>query len=53
MPVATDANSDDCSSTDRSTDGRDNELPVLDNPTVRSAEVPESRETPLGQEGLK
>ena len=35
MPVAMDADQDDSSSTDRSTDGRDNELPVLDNPTVR------------------
>ena len=35
MLVATDADQDDSSSTDGSTDGRDNELLVLDNPTVR------------------
>jgi hypothetical protein len=35
MPVATDADSDDSSSIDGSTDGRDNELLVLDNPMVR------------------
>ena len=35
MPVATDADQDDSSSTDGSTDSRDDELPVLDNPTVR------------------
>ena len=38
MLVATDANLDNSSSTDKSTDSRDNELLVLDNPTVcRSA----------------
>jgi len=31
----TDADQDDSSSTDGSTDGRDNELPDSDNPTVR------------------
>ena len=35
MPVATDADQDDSSFTNRSTDGKDDELPVLDNPTVR------------------
>ena len=35
MLVATDTDQDDSSSTDRSTDSRDDELPVLDNPTVR------------------
>jgi hypothetical protein len=35
MPVATDANLDDSGSIDGSTDGKDNELPVLDNPMVR------------------
>ena len=43
MLVATDASSNDSSSTDESTDGRDNELPVLDNPTVRrSAQIQEN-----------
>jgi hypothetical protein len=35
MLVATDADQDNSSSTDRSTNSRDDELPVLDNPTVR------------------
>ena len=35
MLVATDADQDNSSSTDRSTDSRDDELLVLDNPTVR------------------
>jgi hypothetical protein len=35
MPVATDTDLDNKSSTDSSTDDRDPELPVLDNPTVR------------------
>jgi hypothetical protein len=35
MLVATDADQDDSSFTNGSTDSRDNELPVLDNPTVR------------------
>ena len=40
MLVATDADQDDSSSTDGSMDGKDNELPVLDNPTVcRSAQL--------------
>jgi len=38
MLVATNADQDNSSSIDRSTDSRDNELPVLNNPTVhRSA----------------
>jgi hypothetical protein len=40
MPVATDANLDNSSSTDSSTDNRDPELTVLGNPTVRrSAQI--------------
>jgi hypothetical protein len=35
MLVAIDADQDDSSSTDKFTDSRDNELPVLDNPMVR------------------
>jgi hypothetical protein len=35
MPVATDVDQDNSSSIDRSTNGRDNELPILDNLTVR------------------
>jgi hypothetical protein len=35
MPVATDTDLDDDSSTNGSTDDRNSELPVLDNPTVR------------------
>ena len=35
MLVATDADQDNSSSTNKSTDGRDNELPVLDNLMVR------------------
>jgi hypothetical protein len=40
MPVATDAGTDNNSSSDNSTDDRDTELQVLDNPTVcRSARI--------------
>ena len=35
MLIATNADQDDSSSTDRSIGSRDNELPVLDNPIVR------------------
>ena len=50
MLVATDADQDDSSSTDGSTDGRDNELLVLDNPTVRrSVRIQENAQM---QEGI-
>jgi hypothetical protein len=50
MLVATDADLDDSSSTNGSTDGRDNELPVLDNPMVcRSARIQENAQM---QEGI-
>jgi hypothetical protein len=50
MPVATDADLDNSGSTDGSTDGRDNELPVLDNPMVRrSAQIQENVQM---QEGI-
>jgi hypothetical protein len=35
MPVATNTDQDDDSSTDGSTDSKDNELPALDNSIVR------------------
>jgi hypothetical protein len=50
MLVATDADLDNSSSTNGSTDGRDNELLVLDNPMVcRSARIQENAQM---QEGI-
>ena len=50
MPIATDADMDDSSSTDGSADGIDNEPPIPDNPTVRrSVRIQENAQM---QEGI-